>query len=352
MRLASFSLLIPFIFLTAQPLQAAEFCTAQPLEHARLKDRSNIMQFSDGRSVTLIGHDHGDRAELRRFSKWLLNPDPELSTDDWKAHVEAFLMGNEKTARQAKDDLGFLRATLWNAKDPIFLAVEAQDDNVAGRIQNAMKVRSALFNEFVVRELDNPGFMRNVELVYMGATLYSNLYDAELMNTYDLVGMEGHPDGSRLQKVGKKAMRVAQARLSQLKNKPDYDEVAVKKAVQFVVDEMNEAYADVAMILVYDHKTIRDQIMGRYPSLDPQVRGTILNYLFGYLDYLRGMKKRDIFFSRKLANQERSGIFLVGEEHLASLTNLLQVQCKTLEMGLPVPEAIPEQEPEQVIEEM
>ena len=349
MRPVSFSLLIPFIFLTALPLQAGDFCMTQPLEHDRLKDRSSIMHFSDGRSVTLIGHDHGDREQLRQFSRWLRKPGPELSTDDWKAHVEAFLKGNEKTARHAKDDLGFLRASLWNAGDPIFLAIEAQDGDVAGHIQNAMKVRSALLNAFVKRELDDPQFMRNVELVYMGAILYSTLYDTELKNTYDLVGMEGHPDGVRLQKVGKKAMRIAQLRLSRLKSKPDYDEVAVKKSVQFVVDDMNQAYDDIAMILIYDHKTIRDQIMGRFPSLDPQVRGSILNYLFGYLDYLRGMKKRDIFFSRKLANQEHSGILFVGEEHLDSLANLLQVQCKTLQAGMPVYEEVP---PEPVIDEM
>ena len=62
MKRVSFILLIPFIFLTALPLQADDFCIAQqPLEDDRLKHRSSIMHFSDGRTVTLIGHDHGDR---------------------------------------------------------------------------------------------------------------------------------------------------------------------------------------------------------------------------------------------------------------------------------------------------
>ena len=50
------------------------------------------------------------------------------------------------------------------------------------------------------------------------------------------------------------------------------------------------------------------------------------------------MKKRDIAFSRKLANQARSGIMFVGEEHLASLTNLLEIQCKEVAAGGTVPE--------------
>lgn len=348
MRLASFSLLIPFILFTAQPLQAGELCSPQPLEHDRLKDRSNITHFPGGRSVTLIGHDHGDREAQRQFSKWLRMPDPELSTEEWTAHTEEFLKGHEKTSQHVKDDLGYLRARLWNAKDPMFLAIEAQDDDVTGHVLNSMKMRSALLKEFFTREMDNPKFMREVELVYMGATLYSTLYDTELKRKYDLIGMEGPEDGARLQKVGKKAMHNAQVRLSQLKMKPELDQAKVKQVVQFVVNDMNKAYDDIANILVYDHKTIRDLLMGSYPNLDTQVRGAILNYLFGYLDYLRGMKKRDIAFSRKLALQERSGLFFVGEEHFESLTKLIETHCKMLDAGTP----IEEQPPQPEIEEM
>ncbi|MGB5584044.1 MAG: hypothetical protein WBO93_10680, partial [Gammaproteobacteria bacterium] len=85
-----------------------------------------------------------------------------------------------------------------------------------------------------------------------------------------------------------------------------------------------------------DHEWIRSRLEKKQRHLDPQVKGTLLTYLYGYLDYLRGMKQRDIFFARKLAVQERSGIFFLGQEHLDSLSNLLEMNCKNIKSGKPV----------------
>ncbi len=170
----------------------------------------------------------------------------------------------------------------------------------------------------------------------MGGALYSYLYDTELKDKYELVGMEGTAEGIKLQKQGKKKMSVGKKQLAKIAKQQEVDEPRIQKAMAFVVNEMNKAYDDIANILVYDHQFIRSRLVNAYPDLVPKVRGALLTYLYGYLDVLRGMKKRDVFFSRKLALQDRSSIFFVGEEHLTSLANLLQIQCHEVKAGNPI----------------
>ncbi len=343
------SLFLTLGLFAAQSLQATDLCTPLELEDPTIKERARIVHFPGDRSIILLGHEHGDRNVLKRFAHWAQDRDDELSNDEWREHVQEFIKKNDKTLAHVKQDLGFLRASLWETQEPIFVAIESQDDDVAEHAVRAMRVRSALSQAFWKRGLEDAMLLRDAELIYMGGALYSYLYDNELKGKYELVGMEGRENAALLQKRGKKTMHIAETRLTAIKAKQEFDEDIVKKAMALVVDEMNEAYDDIAMILVYDHETIRTRFEDRYRNLDPKVRGAVLSYLYGYLDYLRGMKKRDVFFSRKLANQERSGVFFVGEEHLVSLAKLLRLQCKTLEAGLPVYEEVP---PEPVIDEM
>lgn len=332
------SLFITLGIFSFQTLQAVELCTPQEVEHPNIKERARTVHFADGHHVTLIGHVHGERKSLKNFAGWVQRPDDELSTNEWRDRVEAFIKNNEKTLTHAKQDLGFLRATLWNAQEPIFVAVESQDDDVAGHVQRAMKVRSALAKEASKREIENTQLLRDAELIYMGGVFYSHLYDSELKQNYELLGMEGTEEGVILQKQGKKKMRLAKNRLAKIKENQGLDQDIVDKAMAYVVDEMNASYDDVANILAYDHEMIRGRIEARYRNLEPKVRGAVLSYLFGYLDVLRGMKKRDVFFSRKLtvAAQKQSGIFYFGEEHLESIGKLLELDCHLIKEGNPI----------------
>ncbi len=94
-------------------------------------------------------------AVLKRFSHWAKNPDDELSNDEWLVRSQKFVTKNEKTMTHAKQDLGFLRASLWTARQPIFVAVESQDDDVAGHAQSAIEVSTALWKAHWRRDLDN-----------------------------------------------------------------------------------------------------------------------------------------------------------------------------------------------------
>lgn len=330
------NLFITLGILAAPALQAADLCSPVELEDPVIKERARIVHFPKERSVTLVGHMHGERSGLKRFSHWAKDPDDELSNDEWLVRVQTFVTKNEKTMMHAKQDLGFLRASLWTARQPIFVAVESQDDDVAGHAQSAIEVSTALWKAHWKRELDNMSLMRDAELITMGGTLYSYLYDTELKDKYELVGMEGTAEGIKLQKEGKKKMSVGKKQLAKIAKQQEVDEPRIQKAMAFVVNEMNKAYDDIANILVYDHQFIRSRLVTAYPNLEPKVRGALLTYLYGYLDVLRGMKKRDVFFSRKLALQDRSSIFFVGEEHLTSLTNLLQIQCYEVKAGNPI----------------
>ncbi len=125
-------------FLAAAPTAyAAELCTPMRLEHKRIDDRATVMHFPEDRVVTLIGHDHGDRGDIRRFSTRLQSPDNEQSTDSWEQGVDDFLRENQTALLHATEDLGYLRASLWQAKEPIFVAIEARERKVAAHLDAA-----------------------------------------------------------------------------------------------------------------------------------------------------------------------------------------------------------------------
>lgn len=316
------------LFVNLPAVQAADLCAIDDLEHPALKGRAKVMHFPGDRTFTLVGHVHGDRNRLKRFGNWARDPDDELSNEEWTARLEKFIGKNENVLAHAKQDLAFMRASVWNAEKPIFVAMEALDADMSSHAQHAMETRSALVKASCRREIDNPRFIRDTELVYMGGVLYSFLYDSELKEKYELIGMENTQEGVRLQKEGKKKMRNGEARLASLKKKQALDEARINKLLSSVVDEMNKHYDDVANILAYDQESIRRSLTYRYQDMGDELRGALLTYLYGYLDYLRGMKKRDIFFARKLGQQERSGIFFFGQEHLESISKLLELECK------------------------
>lgn len=336
-------------FFVGSASQAADLCTPIELEHPIIKERARIVHFPDDRSVTLLGHNHGDRQDLKKFANWAKEPDPELTNQEWQERIGKFIKQNNKTLTHVKQDLGFLRAQLWETSQPIFLAVESQDEDMAAHATRAIGVHTALSKEFWRRDMEDTRLLRDAELIAMGGVLYSYLYDSELKDKYELVGMEGTEEGIKLQKTGKKKMAIAKNRLANILANQQLDIEKTNKAMAFVVNEMNKAYDDIANILIYDHQYIRARLLNAYPAIDNKAKGEVLAYLYGYLDYLRGMKKRDVFFSRKLAIQERSSIFFVGEEHLTSLANLLQVQCNEVRAGNPIHLNVEEQ-PE--IEEM
>ncbi len=312
-----------------QTLQAADFCTIQELEHPLLKARAKSMQFADGRTFTLVGHVHGERSINKRFGNWARDPDDELTNEEWTARLEKFIGQNATVLEHAKQDLAHIRASLWNAEQPIFVALEAQDADMSSHIRNAKETSSALLKAGFRRDIENLELIRDAELAYMGGPHYSYLYDSELKEKYELIGMENTADGVRLQKQGKKKMRRGEASLASLKKTQDVDEEKLNKVLASIVDEMNKNYDDIANILAYDQESIRRSLLFRYKNnIDEELRGAILMYLYGYLDYLRGMKKRDVFFTRKLGRQERSGLFFFGQEHLESISRLLELECK------------------------
>ena len=331
-----------------QSLQATELCTAQALEHPVIKERAKIMHMRGDRTITLVGHVHGDRRALRKFGNWARNPDVELSNQEWLSRVTEYIDTNAKALEHAKQDLSFLRASLWEAQQPLFVGMESQDDDLTAHVQQAMGVRSELWKAFWQRELEDIALLRDAELLTLGGVLYSYLYDSELKDKYELEGLENTEEGVRLQKEGMKKMRTAEKRLASIKAKKGLDQAIIDEAMAYVVDVMNAQYDDIADILAYDHEMIRGTLEDKYRNLEPDVRGAALLYLYGYLDYLRGMKKRDVFFARKLAGNERSGIFFVGQEHLESISKLLEIECHQIRQG----KTLHEQGEQPVLEEM
>ena len=321
--------------LGAQIAHAAEICEAVKLEHPALSERTRVVKLPDGHIITLVGHVHGERNSLKRFGDWVKQPDDELSNSEWINRLNRLIVKNRETLLHAAQDLAFMRATLWEAQEPIFVPVESQEDDIGKHVQFAMQIRSGLAQSSRKREMDNLRLIRDVELITMGGPLYSFVYDRELKKKYKLVGMEGTEEGVRLQNAGRKKMQTAELRLARIRARQGLDESIVDQAMDDVVDEMNVKYDDIANILPYDRAMIRDRVAVGYPNLEKDVKGAVLLYLYGYLDYLRGMKKRDVFFARKLTRQQHSGLFFVGKAHLESLANLLELQCEQMKTGNP-----------------
>lgn len=356
MRLTS--LIASVLLLGVQVAQAENLCTISKLDHPSLEERSRVLQFPSGQRYILIGHDHGDPDERGRLSRWLVRPvagklmmdegamgeelpmedNPiagALLTEDWIARLDEFLARNAKAQQHVKEDLAFLRSTYWTTETPILVALEAYNDAIEGKIGTAEKIEASLMREACDRKLGETPQLRDVELLLAGAAIYSYRHDPELRDKYRLMGVDGDEEGMTLQKLGTKTMRIADARLTKLTRGRKLDEETIRKQMQRVIDEMNAAYADTGEIFVYDHEIIR-QRLDRYLEGDQELRGAVLSYLFGYLDFLRGMKKRDVAMVSNLLEPGQSAVLLVGEEHLDSLVSLLTIPCE---------QALPKQTP-------
>ena len=318
----------------------AEECGVSRIEHPLIGQRSQIIEFAGPRPVTVVGHDHGDRELANALYRWAQAPAAETPTDDWRAGLDALLAKAEKAREHVKEDLAQLRTTLWRSEQPLYLAVETADEALDGLIERSRRFRAALTRQRCERDLTDTdeAALRDAELLFMGAPVYSYLSEPELRPRYELVGIEADQDAVDQQVRGKKAMGLGEARLARVSAERDFDQEPARKYMQRVVDKLNEAYADIGMILVEDHTTIREYLEN-YPVEDQQIRGAVYQYLFGYLDFLRGMKRRDIAIMRKLAAQNRPSLVFIGQEHLESLAGLLKMQCgRPLEKGEELPE--------------
>ncbi|MGB5584373.1 MAG: hypothetical protein WBO93_12360, partial [Gammaproteobacteria bacterium] len=211
--------------------QAADLCTPQELEHPLIKERARVLHFPAGRSVTLVGHVHGDRKALRRFATWAGKANDAVTDAQWTARLEGFVGTNAKVLEHAHQDLAFLRASLWQAQQPIFVAVESQGADVAGHVNRSEALRSALSTAFWKRGMDNVTLLRDAQLISMGGVLYSNLYDSELMDQYALLGMEETANGVALQKQGREKMDLAKKRLDAIESRPGIDKDKVRTAM-------------------------------------------------------------------------------------------------------------------------
>jgi hypothetical protein len=324
MRIAS--LLLTLAVFALQSVQAGPSCEPSRLDHEALKDRSWVITFPDGWTITLIGHHHGDPEDLDALAEWATTPVAETPTAEWMAQMDQFLQEQARTEQHAKEDLAFLRTTLWTSPDPIFVALEASDESIEGRINRAQGLKRNLARQICDREIQDPTALREAELVAMGATIYSYLHEPELRARYDLVGVEGGARGGALQRRGKKTMEIAEARLAEVAREHRLDAATVRPIMEGAVEELNAAYLDSGLIFIHDHEAIRETVESAADP-DPELRGAVLSYLFGYLDFLRGMKRRDLAFIHHLARQDRSGVFFVGEEHLDSIAGLLEIPC-------------------------
>jgi hypothetical protein len=290
-----------------------------------------VIEFPGERRVTLIGHNHGDREVPHRLSRWAAQPLDAMTTDAWLSELEGLLAENAKAREHAKQDLAFLRSTLWTSETPIFVAVESMEGAVATAVGQAETFTGDLNRQICQRPPGDTAPLRDAELLFMGAAVFSYLHDPELRPKYELLGIETDKEAVDLQARGKKTMRLAEDRLGTLMASREVDEDALKKYMQRVVDLLNEGYKDIGNILVYDHTVIRERLEN-WAEEDKDVRGAVYSYLFGYLDFLRGMKRRDVAIMRALASQERPGVLFIGEEHLDSLIPLVEMQC-----GRPLP---------------
>ena len=304
---------------------AVDFCEPVAVSDKDVARRATTIPFPDGRLVTVIGHDHGDRrvpAELQNLAKAFAE----------NGSVHALELGLNRIPTRNRDgihdqesNLSFLRRRLKGQHGIQFISKEVDPAMFQNSQLFLIELREDFQRAFKMYSVSPPKQLARAQLLAEEASTFYSLNHLSLGLGYTMFGAES--------KTASEAFSVADKQL-------------------------NEAYARL-LDVVGDHPKIKRTLLeGRYEiylmaenQLGPLNEAELIakfekqmpkrlheagrKWIAAEVKKYEAHEKRDEATAKNLVDRRQSGIHFVGMFHFKSLIQKLQKSCEVERDGQP-----------------
>lgn len=341
---------------------AADTCQATRLVKGSARDRAVSVRFPDGRTITVVGHHHGNRqiyeidkleesGQLSQMSNSQFN---ELLQKILKENNEAIELAatglkNSNVMTDAKEDLIILTDFLDSRKAPHpiqFVGVEALEGHWQTAGPAVRRAASALRREYFKRYRSQqiaiaPDDLEALILSSMNANqyLYANYPDIEkaipIVGTEDYSVIRTNPDG--LGRVDKAVKALFKADEIYWNSKTDAERS------RHSANSKNELFANSIMQLInqvqlirIDREELEASIKKLSPLIFPWLKDETESLFEAFRVRIKFNESRDYASARYLVGRYQSGLHFVGLNHLRNTVRNLESFCRAEMTRAPV----------------
>lgn len=368
-RFLSF-LLITFITFAEQFATASPPCTPERISDARVASRSLQMRFPDGRLITVVGHQHGARQVLtlgiyaRQVQSWPSNKLENFVRDSLRSNSRHLTLGSvnpKDTARSfeqawglpletfdsielfqmadpgtvldnAKNDESYVRSRLREAQDrPSFVGVETfGQTNINEFRRGYLFVKSQLVarkSQMSLTDQEIEDFLISGSMGQLHA-YFSSPELAEIAPLLAAEGPEAQINGDKAAGIDAKATEKILA-----ENKKYLTVLGVNQRKQAYL-KLSEFVRAFVKVLSGDFNRFVDYDSGDavatqlQESLPPWLKPAGKSLVDMIRAYANSVIERDRETAKNLADQKKSGLHFIGNEHLRSIIKHLGERCR------------------------
>lgn len=319
-------------------------CSIKSLAPApALAARGRVVTLSGGRTITLIGQDHGARDSYETIESTVTTPVADLPKADFRSNLQYQVnpaadpdetdpkirsdeAHTREVTREAQQDMSFLKAYLASKSNAgHFVGVEGTAQAVATRLEIAARVTKEIHSGFEARGLVNDPLEEQTKLFAFGAPVRLALVDKSVRDR--LFGFVAPAVSDRV------AAAVREAEQAKLTLAREAGGAGLAKRVDDelhpwdLAASVSDTFATRGYVTYNpesDDAKISDALKAK---VRPAEWARVQPYLAAKLSLLRASKTRDRSDARSLMAKNSSGILFVGRAHLDSVTAILRANC-------------------------
>jgi len=303
----------------------AETCRIEDVSDPLVKGRASSVTFPDGRKLTVVGYQHGDR---KFWSKLLqLIKQPGLSNVEFSRRLRTLMVevnrrasdDVEPTIPAAQKNIAFLRSYLKTNPDVSFVADEARMEDSVGVQRLLPWISNQLYRQVWLRNLPSSPDFADALLAIGGPATTLRMTEPALMSKAAIVGFE--TDRAQI------AAELAWAKFDE--QQKTFDRLAKSATAS---EQMRDAVNTIALMplaeaydpAVHDglfRAALKKGTPKKYYSLASQT-------LESLLAAMKATNQRDEDTVSGMVGSGQSGILFIGQLHQKSIARLLALACQ------------------------
>lgn len=286
-------------------------CNVNAPSSSRLRE----VLFPDGRRVTIIGHNHGERNFPTALVELIQNK--SRSNEEFNSQLRKLVseVGDGQTRVHASEDVKWLRSKLSDIETSIrFVAVEDSPDQ--SEMANLYGVvRLELERELRRRELMPNAWLQPALTIMSGAAHYLKMTQPGKFRSVELIGAES-PEAIAVEKQ-KYADLDLSLKTLKAEADPEYlNRMSQMRLALFQLYPKYEAERHDAEAIGY--------VRVNAPKKNKE---SATDWVRSELGLLKATQSRDEHVAETLAARKQTGVYFVGAKHLDSVARILNNKC-------------------------
>lgn len=285
--------------------------------------RTRSITTPDGKFITLIGQNHGDRQELRSIMD-TVNYKKD-SNDLWQWTLQGVLNSNKKAIEDATAEVVYLRKLLKNHPEIKYIGLETDPLTVSDHLKYSKKVQDDLLSEVNRRKISNMKISPLV-LGFSGSAVFLKITEPGLMENKAFIGIES----LAASKIHTEKLTQYDAARRKLTSQVPIETLEGQDFLKKIADTENDFLTFYPTYISALDEKILEVAMSKTPD---KYKEEVKNWISASLDEMKAMKKRDEKMAENLYSKDGSIVATLGLAHLDSVMNLLKEKCKSVSKG-------------------